>query len=117
MALLAKDFQPRNRRMLSVLLAAIMAVAALSLAVAPAMAQTTDPTDAQYSGTDDLIDSGVAGGDDSGVGNSNGAPTGSAAGGLPFTGLDVGLASVVGALLLGAGLMMRRASRSPGANA
>ena len=99
------------------LLAAVMAIAALSLAVTPAVAQTTDPTDAQYSNTDDLIDSGVAGGGDSGVGEPDGGATGSAAGGLPFTGLDVALASVVGALLLGTGLVMRRASGSPGANA
>jgi len=114
----ATDCQAPSRRTLSVLLAALLAVSALGFAAAPVMAQTTDPTDAQYDPVDQTIDSGLAGGDEGDAG-SPGGPTGSAAAadGLPFTGLDVALAGVVGALLLGTGLVMRRASRAPGASA
>lgn len=98
------------------LLAALLAVAAFGFAAAPVMAQTDDPTDAQYGGNEENIESGLS----SGVGDAPGTaggPTGSSASGLPFTGLDIALASVVGALLLGTGLVMRRASRAPGAGA
>jgi len=115
----ATDCQAHSRRTLSVLLAALLAVSALGFAAAPVMAQTTDPTDAQYGEAPSLnLGTGEeGGGDEGGTGSSAGDPTGSAAGGLPFTGLDVALASVVGALLLGTGLVMRRASRAPGASA
>jgi hypothetical protein len=40
--------------------------------------------------------------------NANSAPSGNAGGGLPFTGMDVALLAGAGALLLGAGVGMRR---------
>ena len=112
----AKDCQIRNSKTLRTFLAALMAVALLGFAAGPAMAQT-DPTDAQYDTTTDIIDSGVGGTTDQGaVGGAtdSGTGTGTGAGSLPFTGLDVALASVVAALLIGTGLLMRRAAREQG---
>ena len=96
---------------------ALAAAALLAFAAGPAMAQTDDPTDAQYSPTTEIIDDGVGGTVDSGaVGGTtdSGTGTGTGAGSLPFTGLDVALASVVAALLIGTGLLMRRAAREQG---
>jgi hypothetical protein len=116
----AKDCPILKRRTITTLLASLAAVALLGLAAGPAMAQTDDPTDAQYSPPSEIIDSGVAGATDSGGGAVGGATdsgtgTGTGAGSLPFTGLDVALASVVAALLIGTGLLMRRAAREQGA--
>ncbi len=47
------------------------------------------------------------------VGQTSTSPTATSAGSLPFTGLDVGLLVLGGAVLLGAGLIVRRFSRQP----
>lgn len=113
----AKDCQIRNSKTLRVFLAALTTVALMGFAAGPAMAQTDDPTDAQYNPPVDIVDEGVggvAGSTDQGaVGGvtDSGTGTGTGAGSLPFTGLDVALASVVAALLIGTGLLMRRAAR------
>jgi len=107
------DYSTRSRRALRVVIASVIATAMLALAAGPATAQVTDPTDAQYS--DNIVASGVSGGgggEQNSTGSAAGGGTGSAASGLPFTGLDLALASVVGALLIGTGLVMRRASSS-----
>jgi hypothetical protein len=112
----AKDCQIRKRMTLRVFFASLMAVALMGFAAGPVMAQTDDPTDAQYNPTTEIIDSGTAGVTDQGaVGGAtdSGTGTGTGAGSLPFTGLDVALASVVAALLIGTGLLMRRAAREP----
>jgi hypothetical protein len=87
----------------------------MGFAAGPAMAQ--DPTDAQYDPSTEIIESGVAGAEDQGAvggATSSGTGTGTGAGSLPFTGLDLALASVVAALLIGTGLLMRRAGREQG---
>jgi len=115
----AKDCQIRNRKTLRTTLTALIAAALLAFGAGPAMAQTDDPTSAQYDTPSDIIDSGVAGVSDEGAGavggvTDSGTGTGTGAGSLPFTGLDVALASVVAALLIGTGLLMRRAAREQG---
>ena len=110
----AKDCQIRTRRTLRTTLAALIAAAMLAFAAGPAMAQTDDPTAAQYDTPPEVIETAVGGETDSGaVGGvtDSGTGTGTGAGSLPFTGLDVALASVVAALLIGTGLLMRRAAR------
>jgi hypothetical protein len=95
------------------LLAALIATALMGIAAGPAIAQ--DPTDVQYDPSSEIIESGVAGAEDDegavGGATSSGTGTGTGAGSLPFTGLDVALAGVVAALLIGTGLLMRRAGR------
>jgi hypothetical protein len=116
----AKDCQIRNLKTLRTTLTALIAAALLAFGAGPAMAQTDDPTDAQYNPPADIIDSGVAGVSDQdptgavGGVTDSGTGTGTGAGSLPFTGLDVALASVVAALLIGTGLLMRRAAREQG---
>jgi hypothetical protein len=110
-----KDRQIRNSRTLSTFLTALLAAALLGFAAGPAMAQD-DPTDAQYDPVNEVIDTEVASGDQGAVGGASdpgdpGTGTGTSVGSLPFTGLDVALASVVAALLIGTGLLMRRAAR------
>src|SRR6266540_3078939 len=106
------DFLTRNHRTLRVLLVSLFATAMLALAAGPATAQVTDPTDAQYeeNGVAGATAGGGGGGEEGGVAGATAGGTGTSAGGLPFTGLDLALASVVGALLVGTGLVMRRAS-------
>jgi hypothetical protein len=75
------------------------------LALLPAATgAATDPTDAQYSSSLDQISAGSG----SGGGGDPGSAARDAAGGLPFTGLDVGLLAVVAAGLVLAGLLLRR---------
>jgi hypothetical protein len=75
------------------------ALALILFALAPAAAFASDPTAAQYSSSLSQISQG---------GNDAGTASSSAAGGLPFTGLDVALlAAVAGGLLL-AGFLLRR---------
>lgn len=80
---------------------AALTVVALALAPATALA-SGDPTDAQYNSTLEQFSQG------SGGGGGTGTDPSSAAGGLPFTGLDVVALAVVAAGLLVAGLMLRR---------
>jgi hypothetical protein len=76
------------------------AMALIVFALAPATAFASDPTAAQYSSSLSQISQGGTG--------PPGTAGSSAAGGLPFTGLDVALlAAVAGGLLL-AGLLLRR---------
>jgi hypothetical protein len=76
------------------------AMGLIVFALAPATAFASDPTEAQYGSSLSQISQG--GTDPTGTASS------SAAGGLPFTGLDVALlAAVAGGLLL-AGFVLRR---------
>ena len=76
----------------------LVSVAVVAFALAPATALAQSPVDAQYGSTLQQFSQGGGGGTD----------PGSAAGGLPFTGLDVVALAVVAAGLLVAGLMLRR---------
>lgn len=81
-------------------------VAGLSALALPAIAaaQQTSPTDAQYEDSLDFIAQGAGSGPSAtGAGSATSDP-----GGLPFTGLDVGLLAAVAAALLIAGLVLRR---------
>jgi hypothetical protein len=86
-------------------LRAALTIVGLSLLALPAMAMAQSPTDSQYSSNLDFVTSGggAPGGGGGGAEASAGAP-----GGLPFTGLDVGLLAVVAGGLLVAGLMLWR---------
>jgi hypothetical protein len=76
---------------------ALIALVALG-APAAAVAQTgNSPTKAQYGPTNQQISAGGDKGDDT-------------IGGLPFTGLDVGIMAASAVLLLGAGVALRRLS-------
>ena len=75
----------------------LAAVAVVAFALAPATALAESPTDEQYGSTLQQFSQGGGGTD-----------PGSAAGGLPFTGLDVVALAVVAVGLLVAGLMLRR---------
>ena len=86
-------------------LRAALTIAGLSLLALPAVAMAQSPTDSQYSSTLDFVTQG--GGSPGGGGGGAGASA-SAPGGLPFTGLDVGLLAVVAGGLLVAGLMLWR---------
>ena len=77
----------------------LAAVAVVAFALAPATALAESPTDEQYGSTLQQFSQG---------GGGSGTDPGSAAGGLPFTGLDVVALAVVAAGLLVAGLMLRR---------
>ena len=89
----------RSLRRACVLLIAMFAVAIA--APAGAFAQTIEPTDEQYG-------NGVVG---VAAGGSEG-DSGSGISSLPFTGLDVAAIAAIGAGLVGAGLLVRRASRT-----
>ena len=77
----------------------LAAVAMVAFALAPATALAQSPTEAQYGSTLQQFSQG---------GGGSGTDPGSAAGGLPFTGLDVVALAVVAVGLLVAGLMLRR---------
>lgn len=106
----------RSVRSLCVILIAMFAVAITAPA---AIAQSIDPTDEEY-GNGVL---GVAAGGDSDDAAAETAETAVAAAGddasasasiseLPFTGLDVAAIAAIGAGLIGAGFVVRRAARS-----
>ena len=93
-----------RRRLLGL---ALVACCVLALSVAgSALAQT--PTDDAYPSPGDLA--GVTQGGNGG----NGGPTATASdsGTLPFTGLELGVFALVGAGLLGTGLILHRTLRS-----
>jgi hypothetical protein len=92
-------------------LAAVLVVAvALALpAAAVAGGECSGPAGDQYCPPTEQILTG------SGAGPSDAPPNGEPSGGLPFTGLDLGLVVAAGAGLLGAGLALRRMSSSRGA--
>ena len=76
---------------------------ALALALIPATASAADPVNAQYNSSLEQIPVGGSGGSAGGGGGGEGG-----LGSLPFTGLDVLVLAAVAAVLLGAGLMLRR---------
>jgi len=89
-------------------LAALVLVALALLLPASASAQDcVGPTGDQYCPNTQVLT-----GSGSGSGGDPQDPSATAAGGLPFTGFDIALSLVAGAGLLGAGLVLRRASRS-----
>jgi len=88
----------RSFRRVCVLLVAMLAVAIA--APAAALAQNIDPTDEQYG-------NGVVG---VAAGGSDGGSSGISS--LPFTGLDVAAIAAIGAGLVGAGLLVRKAART-----
>ncbi len=94
-----------SRRVASVLAAAAL-ISAMALAVpAIATAQQTDPTDVEY-GTP--VFNLEAGGDPGAAGGDGGDPANASS--LPFTGLDLAAIAAIGAGLLGAGFVIRRAA-------
>ena len=88
----------RSFRRMCVLLIAMLAVAIA--APAGALAQNIDPTDEQYGNGVVGVAAGGSEGGDSGISS------------LPFTGLDVAAIAAIGAGLVGAGLLVRRAART-----
>jgi hypothetical protein len=98
--------------------AALFAIVVLAAIPSTALAQAVDPTGAQYEPVTEQIDQGpgTLTETQSGVPNQSGVPADKptadrAIGGLPFTGLDVGLLIAAAALLGGSGLALRRLSR------
>jgi hypothetical protein len=98
--------------------AALFAIVVLVAIPSTALAQAVDPTGAQYAPVTEQIDQGpgTLTETQSGVPNQPGVPNDTptadrAIGGLPFTGLDVGLLIAAAALLGGSGLVLRRLSR------
>jgi hypothetical protein len=80
----------------------LLAICILALAAGPAMAQST-PTEDAYGGQ-----AGVQ------QGGGGGTPTVSGgSGSLPFTGLQLGFAALVGAGLAGTGFALRRGLQTP----
>jgi hypothetical protein len=88
------------KKRLSVALATVAAGVLFAFPAGAAAQECDGPTGDQYcEPTDVLTASGSASSDP-------GDPD--AAGGLPFTGLDLGLAAIAGGVLLGAGVALRR---------
>lgn len=97
-----------SRRPLGVLLVAAVAVMALAL---PTSALAANPTDAEYDPTVQLeVAASSAGGSNNGGGGGNEATSSASA--LPFTGLDLAAFAAIGVGLVGAGFVIRRASRA-----
>jgi hypothetical protein len=90
------------RRLIIVLLFSVLALPGASLA------QT--PSDDTYSDTLQQQESSDPGTESSGPGTAHAAPSVSR-GGLPFTGLELGLVVVVATGLVGVGFAIRRAAR------
>jgi hypothetical protein len=91
--------------------AAIAALAAATLFALPAPAGAAEcdgPTGDQYCPETQVL---------TGSGSGSGTATDAGDGGLPFTGLDLGISLVAGAGLLGAGVALRRATRTEGPSA
>ena len=104
----------RDREVRVALLAMVAAV--LLLLPATAGAQTQSPSQDQYSGSlqqscPTCVQGNEGGGGDVGSSGGSGESGGSGSsgvGGLPFTGLDVGMLAAVAAALLISGLILRR---------
>ena len=95
-----------GKRALAVITAAIVALALIAPATSGAQDKNcSGPTGDQYCPNTQVL-----------TGSGSGEDPGSAdpAGGLPFTGFDIGLSLAAAAGLLGAGLALRRAGRSRG---
>jgi hypothetical protein len=103
------------------LIAVVMTIAAFAAIPALASAQTIDPTTDQYNNVLQQVSRGGtptappscsdtgSSGSASGSASGSCAPAPEAAGGLPFTGLDVAALAAVAAFLLLAGVALRRA--------
>jgi hypothetical protein len=85
-------------------LAALLATVALLAIPSTALAQQVSPTQDQYQRTE------VVTGNPGDPGNPGGPSTSNQVGGLPFSGLDVGLLIAAAAVLGGSGLVLRRMS-------
>ena len=96
---------------LAVLGLAVIALALPATAGAQGGQDCAGPTGDQYCPPIELTATGSGSGEDPGD-----PGTGTSSGGLPFTGLDLALSLAAGAGLLGAGLALRRASRSSDAS-
>ena len=98
-----------SRRPLGVLLVAAVAVMALAL---PTSALAGNPTDTEYEPAVQLeVAASNAGGSNGGNGGDGNEATSSASA-LPFTGLDLAAFAAIGVGLVGAGFVIRRASRA-----
>jgi hypothetical protein len=96
----------------------ITTVCALALVLALATTAFGQSSADGYSDQGGQVLSAVDQGGGGSGGSVAGTPTSTAtdeSGSLPFTGLDIGLLAVAGAVLALAGLCMRRLTRSPGA--
>jgi hypothetical protein len=93
----------RMKKRLSAATAALVAGVLFALPAPAGAAETTcsGPTGDQYCDNTQVLTA-------SGAGSSDSTEP---AGGLPFTGLDLGLSVAAGAALLGAGVALRRVSR------
>jgi hypothetical protein len=91
-------------------------VASLALAVPSAalgQSGTASPSNAQYQPTNQQIAAGGGGGGNSSpsgpsAANSAGGSSGGGIGGLPFTGLDIGVLALAAVALVGSGVTLRR---------
>jgi hypothetical protein len=98
-----------GKRALAVITAAIVALALIAPATSGAQDKDcSGPTGDQYCPNTQVL---TGGGSAEDPGSADPAD---AAGGLPFTGFDIGLSLAAAAGLLGAGLALRRAGRSRG---
>lgn len=98
----------------------LAAMAAIALIATPTVASAVSPTADAYSGIAGQQQTGGGGGTPSSpepsgdvASNVVSSPS-SDAGSLPFTGFELTVALIVGAGLLGAGLLLRRTLRDPG---
>lgn len=96
----------RVRRPIAVIVLAVMALALVGVPAA-ATAQQVTPTDEQYE--NGVLGAGTGSGTNSGTATDPGSGSE-----LPFTGLDVAAIAIIGVGLVGAGLVVRRASRTRG---
>jgi hypothetical protein len=90
------------KKRLSAALAAFVAALLFALPAPAGAAECEGPTGDQYCENTQVLTAGGSGGS---------ADPADPEGGLPFTGLDLGLSLVAGAALLGAGVALRRVSR------
>jgi hypothetical protein len=93
-------------------LAALLLVGLALVLPAAASAQASGQDCAGPTGDQYCPNTQVLTGSGSGSGGDPQDPSGTASGGLPFTGFDIALSLAAGAGLLGAGLALRRASRA-----
>lgn len=94
-------------------LCALIAVFAIA---APASAQNcSSPTESQYGDQAQQLEVCAQGGGGSQGGSATADPSGTTAGSLPFSGLDLGLMGAAAVALVGSGVVIRRRARAEGA--